>query len=130
MFPFLSKHKCSHIEQTLSFLFLPSNSYPSPTRTSYLKNGTNICRLFRWDRTHSSMLLSNFKFQSSSLTTRPVVVIIHSTRSLTVKRSGFQLQFLRGTLSIIRWLVYQNALCNHRITDIFPLKNRNTLIYS
>ena len=87
MFPFISKHKCSTIEQALSLLFLLSISYPSPTRTFYFKKGKIL--VFRWNRTHSSMILSIFQLQSSSLTTRPIINIINSSRSLTVKRSGF-----------------------------------------
>ena len=39
------------------------------------------------------MLMSNLKLHSSSLTTRPIVDILHLTRSLTVKRSGFGEKF-------------------------------------
>ena len=72
------------IKGTLSILFLPNISYPSPNRAFSFEKGKNIWTLLG----PNIILICKTGLQSSSLATTPIAVIHNSTVSLRVQGRG------------------------------------------
>ena len=73
-------------KRTLSLLFLPNISCPSPTQNIYFEKEKTF--EFCWDRTQYSYVPTNSDLKYSTLTTRPIWYVKNSTFSLAVQGSG------------------------------------------